>query len=394
MNAKVLQEIANKYSTPSYVFDEQALQRRMELVSDILGDQIKLCYSMKANPFLVPTMLQFVNKIEVCSPGELAICEEYNVDGSRIIYSGVNKGIEDIRQAMKDDVGVYTAESVRQFELIEQAAAELSEKKDVLLRLNANSQFGMSREVVFDLVKNRHKYPHIRIKGIHYFVGTQRKKTNSHLAELQMLREFFLEIEEKCNFSIDELEYGPGLPVPYFENDSFEDTLMPLREIRDLLCDVSTEVKLTVEMGRFFVAECGYYFSEIVDTKKGDDGLKYAILDGGMNHLSYIGQTMGMRTPRIRHIRKGELNDVNGMEEWCLCGSICSVNDVIARKASFEGLKIGDVLVFGNTGAYSVTEGIYLFLSRKLPQIMLYSKEGRIEVLREHIESYRLNLPR
>ena len=88
-----------KSNTPAFVFDTAVLQKRAAQIREIVGETVSLCYSMKANPFLVTTMLTCVDKLEVCSPGELAICKKLGVDGSRIIYSGVNKGITDIREA-------------------------------------------------------------------------------------------------------------------------------------------------------------------------------------------------------------------------------------------------------------------------------------------------------
>ena len=55
---------------------------------------------------------------------------------------------------------------------------------------------------------------------------------------------------------------------------------------------------------------------------------------------------------------------------------------------------MGDYLVFHNIGAYSVTEGIYLFLSRKMPAIYLYSEEKGAELVRDQLETWTLNMER
>ena len=135
-----------KSNTPAFVFDTAVLQKRAAQIREIVGETVSLCYSMKANPFLVTTMLTCVDKLEVCSPGELAICKKLGVDGSRIIYSGVNKGITDIREAYEYGVGIFTAESIRHADLIQQVfeAADSDQKAEVILRLNAGSQFGMA----------------------------------------------------------------------------------------------------------------------------------------------------------------------------------------------------------------------------------------------------------
>ncbi|MEG1477672.1 MAG: diaminopimelate decarboxylase, partial [Oscillospiraceae bacterium] len=54
-------------------------------------------------------------------------------------------------------------------------------------------------------------------------------------------------------------------------------------------------------------------------------------------------------------------------------------------------LNIGDTLCFCNIGAYSVTEGLYLFLSRRLPKILLYSQARGIITARDFYDTDILN---
>lgn len=54
-------------------------------------------------------------------------------------------------------------------------------------------------------------------------------------------------------------------------------------------------------------------------------------------------------------------------------------------------MRVGDYLAFHNIGAYSVTEGIYLFLSRRMPKIYLYDQKQGAVLLREGLETWKLN---
>ena len=412
---KELINIASEYGTPSFVFDTVALKERMHAIKEIVGEKVHLCYSIKANPFLISTMLECVEKLEVCSPGELSICKMTKVPGDRIIYSGVNKTCIDVKEAVEYDAGIYTAESILQFELLNASAIEHGKVIPVLPRLNAGSQFGMSKEDYCYLVANRELFTGVKIVGIHYFAGTQRKKLSEQKAELQMLKNFIAELKDEYNFIVEKLEYGPGLPVPYFTVDDFSDTLAPVKEIAADLQTMAELVDLTVEMGRFYVSECGYYLTKVMD-QKANKGTNYAIVDGGMNHLTYLGQMMGMKVPVIKHFAMDEIKnrkeaaDLEGtlkagayqegtvekaltaeIADWSLCGSLCTTADVIVRQATFSKLKIGDVLAFANIGAYSVTEGIHLFLSRTMPRILLYKGEGNVEMVRDFMETSSLN---
>ena len=141
-------------------------------------------------------------------------------------------------------------------------------------------------------------------------------------------------------------------------------------------------------MGRFFAAACGTYVTGVADCKTNED-LNVCIIDGGKNHLSYYGQNMALKTPLIDHI-KSDPADGTG-RNWTIFGSLCSFNDIIAREVEFTDLQMGDRLAFRNVGAYSVTEGIYLFLSRPMPDVYLLLEDGSLRNVRGGMETYRIN---
>ena len=81
--------------TPAYVFDEKALRARIGFLREHLPSA-KLCYAMKANPFLVESLAPCVDLFEVCSPGEYRICERLKIAPAQIVLSGVYKERADI----------------------------------------------------------------------------------------------------------------------------------------------------------------------------------------------------------------------------------------------------------------------------------------------------------
>lgn len=413
MTDEILTGIAQQYGTPSFVFDTGALKKRLAAIRDIFGPQVKLCYSIKANPFLIPAALEEAECLEVCSPGELAICERLGVNMERVVYSGVNKEPWDVERAViEDKVGICTAESLRHVQLLEKAGEKAGRKVPVLLRLNSGAQFGMSKEDLLQVIRERESFPHLQLEGIHYFAGTQRKnkELRKQKEELQMLKALLAEVKESEGFCLRRLEYGPGLPVPLFADGDYSDTLAPARELAEALQEAAGWAELTVEAGRFYAAECGFYLTKIVDSKRVEDK-RYCIADGGINHVNYLGQIMGMKEPVIRHFRGNgdpdalpetvcyrRISDTDESEEvledWTICGSLCTTNDDLVRTRRMAEPRLGDVLVFENLGAYSVTEGIYLFLSRKMPRIVLYNGISDICLVRDFVDTDPINTAR
>lgn len=391
MDIVLLKELLSEINTPSYLFDVDEFEARARLVKERFGENVGLCFSIKANPFLLGSLPDIFDKIEVCSPGELTICEKTGADPEKIIFSGVNKTAEDVERAMEDAVGTFTAESFLHAELINECAVRHGKKVPVLVRVTGGSQFGMDEADVIDLLRRREEYAGIAFEGLHYFTGTQKRKPAAIEKELDHICAFADRLKEEAGFSVKRLEYGTGLAADYFKDDADAEEADRLAAISAKVRETAKRFDLTIEMGRFFAAPCGYYFSRVMDVKT-NCGINYAILDGGLHQLKYDGQIQGMQIPRILQIKE-RADASSGMEKWTLCGSLCTTADVLARDVEFDSLQIGDTLVFCRTGAYSVTEGMAAFLSRELPAVALYQKTKGLNTVRGLVCTDQFNTP-
>ncbi len=423
--------------TPYYVFDTDEFAKRAAMIKAALdckgGRKIPLCFSIKANPFLLYRLPDELDRVEVCSPGELEICIALGIKPESIIYSGVMKEKCDIRRAVEYGVGILTCESMRHAKLISKVVAEFSEENvlgsesdigdakkadyktaKVILRLTSGNQFGMSLDDIEYIISHPNKFKGISVIGLHYYSGTQKtlRKINK---DLEKIDSALTTLKEKYDFAPELVEYGPGLCVEYFEDDWEAKEQAALDEAAEVLRQFTGKYPLGIEMGRFLAASCGKYYTKVMDQKSTGDA-NYAILDGGIHHLNYYGQRMAMQVPPIRIYAdgyepgennvgnskikgvSGPVGNVENMEktgnnmDYTLCGSLCTVADVLVREVTLPKLETGDILEFGHCGAYSVTEAPALFLSRQMPAIYAYSKYNGYECLRDHIPAAGINL--
>ena len=387
-NEKLL-SLAREYGTPLYVFDADAFRNRVDAVKQALGEKIRLCYSMKANPFLLRCLPESISMLEVCSPGELTVCENAGADLTRIVFSGVNKTRECVERAMDDHVDVFTAESPLHCEHIEAAAAARGITVPVLMRLTSDNQFGMDEDLIVALASERaENYPHIDFVGLHYFSGTLKKRPTLIGRELDKMDALAQRVREETGLELTRMEYGPGLWIDYFGDDPDAAEEVLLAEAAEVIRPFGEKYDLTVEMGRFYSAPCGAYLTTVMDTKT-NCGYHYAIVDGGLHQMNYDGQMKGTQVPDIRRLTGGD----GEAEDWCVCGSLCTPNDVLVRRVSMPEPARGDILAFMRTGAYSINEGFAFLLSRDAPAVIIYSEQNGAHVARGHIRLDPLNTP-
>ncbi len=251
---------------------------------------------------------------------------------------------------------------------------------NVLLRLTSGSQFGMSEEDIRVILAEDN--PNIHIKGIEYFSKTQRHSIPILEKELVKISRIMDSLEEEYQIEFEEFEYGPGFPVYYFQEEDFlEDAF--LEGFREALKHIKNK-KISLELGRSIAASMGEYVTKVVDMKTNHNG-NYVIVDGGINHLVYYGGNMGINVPKHEIIPNR-----SGSNKYIICGSLCTINDIMVKEFRADNLMINDLIVFKNAGAYAPFEGISLFLSRELPKVLIKDKD-KIEVVRDSVKTSELN---
>ena len=375
--------IAKEYGTPFYLIDKVKTISRVHEIEKRFPKNAKLCYAIKANAFLVAILKNEGILFEVCSAGELSICEKVGLNPSKIVFSGVVKTKEDVARAYNLGVHTITLESATHCEYLLETAKNKTHTQNVILRLTSGNQFGMSESDILLCIEKLQKNDSINIRGIHFFAGTQ-KKMKTIISEIAFIEEYCTRLQEKYGLQL-EIEYGAGLPYDYFSGNDESDNFAVLEELVQLI--KKSKFNYVIELGRYVASPLAFYATKIMDIK-GDDKNCYCLIDGGINHINYFGQMMGMKTPRVFLESDTAKND--DAQDYTIAGSLCTTADIVLRKLSLPNPAINDVLIFQDIGAYSITEGIYLFLSHPLPAVLL-NDNGTISVLRNRIETYILN---
>lgn len=348
-----MNEILKQNKTAFYVFDVKTLKDRVAYLRKMLPEDVAICYAIKANTFITAELENDVDRFEICSPGEAEICDLLDIPDKMMVISGVYKTPE------------------------------------VMENMVANgSQFGINSEEIEEIISKRNEFEYLDILGIQFFSGTQKTSLKKLKREIDKLDNLLILLKEKYDYSAEELEYGTGFPATYFKEDTInEDEL--IGGFAQLLNEMTSKPKITLELGRSIAAICGKYYTHIVD-KKCNKGENYLLVDGGMNHIVYYGQHMAMKQPYLSVCGK-ETEPCT--ESWNICGSLCSMNDIIAKQISLPDIEIGDVICFENTGAYCMTEGISLFLSRDIPSVYIKKEDGTYLCVRDSFETFNLNKP-
>ena len=357
-----LLDLASRFGTPLFVYDEAHLRERCRQAVAAWGDGV--AYGSKA--FLCVAMARLAHEegmwIDVATGGELHVVLAAGVPAGRVVMHGNNKSSEELRAAVEAGIGRIVVDSFDEIDRLEAlAAAPGWRPPQVLVRVTpgieahtheyvmtgqADSKFGfgLAGGRAAEAVRRLSRSAAVQLVGIHAHIGSQIFLTESFRREVEVLAGFFRPLD------LPELCVGGGLGVAYVAEESAP-SLGQWAEVVKAACaefGIPASTRVTAEPGRSIVAAAGMTLYR-VGTIKDIPGVRtYVAVDGGMSDnprpvLYGSGyETFLARCPEDERART-----------VTVVGKHCESGDFIVRNAHVPAdVAVDDILVTPVTGAY------------------------------------------
>lgn len=359
LSAPRLKELAAQHGTPLFIIDHDIIRRNYRLFKKHLP-RVQAYYAVKANsnPEIVRTLFDEGASFDVASYNEFmqvyTYLRHFNPKEKnfyiwdKIIFSNTIKDhqtlgkIRKYRPLMTFD----NADEVRKIARHCDTAGLVLRLKvpDIGSQVEMSSKFGAEPADALALIRQAFDSGLV-VEGLSFHVGSQCTNFENYSTALQLTAEIFNEARRQ-GYGLKIVDIGGGFPVPY-DSDS--------PRFEKLACIIAAECKrlfpaeteLIAEPGRFIVATAAVLVSEIIGKARREGKLFYHINDGVYHTFS--GVVYDHWIPNFRALRKGR-------EEVCaVVGPTCDSFDKITTAESLPGnLRIGDLLVTANIGAYSI----------------------------------------
>jgi diaminopimelate decarboxylase len=383
-----LSRIADKYGTPLYVYDESVIRASWDQLLSAVPRSVDVYYSVKANPniWVINCLSNCGASAEVASVGECIAALRAGVPRQKIIMVGPGKSGHTLRFAVVNKIKAIVIESLEELEHVEAIATEEREVVDVALRVNPGhgsgaiamggpTQFGLDEKTVLDILLAKRRYPHVRLVGIHSYLGTGVLDWNTVVEQTACSLSIASDLERASGIQFEFVDVGGGLGVPYYSGDKALDTdalRRPLRSlIEEYLGKPESPCTVAIESGRFLVGPSGVFLTRVLSVKTRSNRL-FVVLDGGINNYGYDDRYRGVRPPPVRLLAKRPMAE----HPVTLCGPLCTTSDRLAVNLAFPLPEPGDLLAFYQAGAYAFTANPGLFLSYGFPAEVLLRSDG------------------
>ena len=403
-----LRELAERYGTPVYVFDEEDFRRtcrRFRAAFEARWPKARVLYAAKA--YLCRGIAHIAAEeglgMDVVSGGELAVAAAGGMPAERMYFHGNNKAPEELRAAVRRGVGRIVVDNFHELRTLSRIAEELGRKQPVLLRLSPNvdphthektttgvldSKFGFAIATgdARRAVEEALAAPALDLRGYHVHLGSPIFEIEPYEAAAEVVAGFAAEVKEETGFHPEEFSPGGGYALAYTRDQrppaieeyaeritaalrrSFEAHGLPLPSIH-------------VEPGRALVGR-SMVAVYTVGARKEIPGVRtYVSLDGGM--ADNIRPAMyGSRYEALSVDRPLAAAE----ETVTLAGKYCESGDILVRDVALPRLEPGELVALPASGAYNLAMSSNYNMALRPPVVAVRGGAAYLLQRRESVE--------
>ena len=356
-----LSRIAEEFGTPCYVYSHGALTAAYQgFDSAFAGRDHLICYAVKANSSLaiLDLFARLGAGFDIVSGGELARVLAAGGDASKVVFSGVGKTEDEMRQALDAGILCFNVESESELERLNEIAGEMGLRAPVSFRVNPDvdpkthpyistglkgNKFGIAYTDAVRLYCKARDLPHLEVVGIDCHIGSQITEVTPFADALDKIL-LLVDALEKEGIAIHHLDLGGGLGICYSD-----ETPPPVADYADTLLEklADRKFKLLLEPGRALVGNAGLLLTKVEYLKHGDTK-NFALVDAAMNDL------MRPALYDAYHAILPVRENTGVAQRYEIVGPVCESGDFLGHDRHLH-LAEGDLLAVMSAGAYGMS---------------------------------------
>lgn len=402
MNYKIL---ATKYGTPLYIYDFDYIKSRYLALKNAFSARKSLvCFAVKANSNL--SVLKFLANLgsgfDCVSIGEVRRALLAGANAYKIIFSGVGKKDEELKEALKNNILMINLESPAEMLRLENIAKELKKQARISIRVNPNvdakthpyistglneNKFGVEISEAKKMYLYAKKSEWLQPYGIHFHIGSQLTDLAPIIEAANIVSNIMSELKA-LEIDIKFFDVGGGIGVVY-ENENEISLYDYAQGILGAL--KGQDVTVICEPGRFLTANAGVFLTKVLYQKL-NSKKRFVIVDGAMNDLIRPSLYNAHHGISVVSKQNGEISNENSFQNLNeiskadVVGPICESSDFLAKNVDLPELKNGDLLLVKSAGAYGFSMSSNYNSRLRCAEVALENGTDRLIRRRESFE--------
>ncbi len=394
INYEDLKQIAEKYPTPFYLYDEKGIRKNVENLCKAFSwnKGFKEYFAVKAtpNPFIINILKEYGCGCDCSSKTELMLSKAIGVVGENVMFSS-NDTPEDEFKFAAEMGAIINLDDITHIESVERAVGKLPKKMSCrynpggLFKISTDimdnpgdAKYGMTTEQIFEAYKIM-KEKGVEEFGIHAFLASNTVTNEYYPLLAKVLFELVVRIKNELGISISFINLSGGIGIPYKPEQEPNDILKIGESVKKVFNEILVpaglgDVSIYTELGRFMLGPYGALVTKAINEKH--------------THKEYIGVD-ACAVNLMRPAMYGAYHHITVMGKEnapCDCiyditGSLCENNDKFAIDRNLPKIEKGDLLFIHDAGAHGFAMG-YNYNGKLKSAEILYKEDGTTQLIR------------
>ena len=393
LSSEQIKQIASKYGTPFHLYDEAAIRNNAKQLFAAFSwaPQFREYFAVKAlpNPYILEILKEEGCGADCSSMAELYLSEAVGLSGEQICFTSNDTPIAEYQKALDlgaiinlDDISHidYLLDNAYLPELISfrYNPGPLRNGGNEIIGYPEQAKYGLTQEQLLNGIA-RCKALGSKRFGIHTMIVSNELNCDYLAETAQMMFNLAVKIKKQLNVSVEFINLGGGIGIPYRPDQQAVDLQEFGRRVKEayesiLIPAGLDNVAICIESGRMMTGPYGYLVSTAIhykNTYKNYIGLDACMADlmrpalyGAYHHITVAGK---------------ENAPCDTMYD--ITGSLCENNDKFAIDRMLPHIDMGDLLVIHDTGAHGYSMG-FNYNGKLRSKELLLCQDGSIKQIR------------
>lgn len=398
-----LVELAKKFPTPFYIYDEKAIRENVKYFYKAFSifPSFTEYFAVKAlpNPYILKVLESEGCGGDCSSLPELMLCEKSGITGRRIMFTSNDTPAQEFVYAQKLGA-IINLDDITHIDFLKNALG--GKLPDTIcfrynpgpLKEGGNSIIGKPEEAKYGLTKEQmiHAYKICKAEGVKHFgihtmVASSELNPDFFVDTARIVFELILEVQKECGVNIEFADLGGGVGIPYRPGQKKVDLDYVAKGIKVLYDKMIVPagldpLKLCFECGRPITGPYGWLVTKAIHEK--NIYRNYIGVDASMADLMRPGMYGAYHEVTVsgkENAPKDYVYDVSG--------SLCENCDKFAVQRNLPKIEMGDLLIIHDAGAHGRAMGFNYNGKLRAGELLLRS-DGTVKEIRrrETIEDY------
>ena len=401
LNHEQLERLTETFETPFYLYDEKAIRENMRRFTKAFSifPSFKEYFAVKAcpNPYILKILKSEGCGADCSSLPELILAENAGMLGEEVMFtSNETPAKEYVYANLKGNI--INLDDITHIDYLENALGALPElisfrynpgplkEGNALIGKPEEAKYGLTREQIFEAYKIC-KERGVKRFGLHTMVASNELNPDYFVETAELLFKLAAELKEKLGVSIEFVNLGGGIGIPYRPEQvavDYDRIAQGIKAAYDRLVVPAglDPLKICWECGRPITGPYGWLVTRALHQKH--IYREYIGVDASMADLMRPGMYGAYHEVTVSGKEKAPKDQV-----YDVVGSLCENCDKFAVQRPLPKIDNGDLLIIHDAGAHGRAMGFNYNAKLRCGELLLREVQIR---RKETVEVYFITL--